>query len=57
MVSGWLDDRVPDCLWTGPGDLGTPIRLKKWAFGPLRALTGGRAGIVMQVRLLDDTLG
>jgi CRISPR-associated endoribonuclease Cas6 len=55
VVSGWLDDR------RGPGNAragqsGHSDQAKKWASGPLRALAGGQAGIVMQVRLLDDTL-
>lgn len=54
VVSGWLDDRG-----TGPRDgqagSGHGDQVKKWAFGPLRALPGGE-GIVMQVRLLDDAL-
>ena len=56
VVSGWLDDH-------GPGLHGAPARrsghadhAKKWAFGPLRAVTGDCAGIVMQIRLLDDAL-
>ncbi len=57
VVSGWLDDR-------GPGLDGPPAarsahtdQAKKWAFGPLRAAAGSCAGIVMQIRLLDDALG
>jgi len=57
VVSGWLDDR-------GPGPHGAQAarsehtgQARKWAFGPLRAVAGDRAAIVMQVRLLDDALG
>lgn len=56
VVSGWLDDRG-----TGPGEAregrsGHGDQVKRWAFGPLRALPGDRPGIALQVRLLDDSL-
>jgi CRISPR-associated endoribonuclease Cas6 len=53
VVSGWLDDRG-----AGPGGPRSAHtdQAKKWAFGPLRAADGNCAGIVMQIRLLDDAL-
>ena len=57
VVSRWLDDHGPGLRDPEAGRSGHADQAKKWAFGPLRALTGGRAGIVMQIRLLDDTLG
>jgi len=56
VVSGWLDDRPPCPREGQAGRSGHGDQVKKWAFGPLRALPGGREGIVMQVRLLDDAL-
>jgi hypothetical protein len=55
VVSGWLDDRGPDLRGARAGQSGHGDRVKKWAFGPLRAL-GEQPGFVMQIRLLDDTL-
>jgi hypothetical protein len=54
VVSGWLDDRGPGR--DGPRSAHTD-QARKWAFGPLRAVNGDLAGIVLQVRLLDDALG
>ena len=56
VVSGWLDDRAARPGGAGTGQSGHGDQVKKWAFGPLRAATGGPAGIVLQVRLLDDAL-
>lgn len=56
VISGWLDDRAT-ALEEAPGSRsGHGDQVKKWAFGPLHALADGRAGIVLQVRLLDDAL-
>ena len=54
VVSGWLDDRGPSPRDLQAGRSGHADQAKKWAFGPL---TGGRDGIVMRIRLLDDALG
>jgi hypothetical protein len=52
VVSGWLDDRPgTHGRQSGHGD-----QVKKWAFGPLAARPGPEAGIILQVRLLDDAL-
>jgi hypothetical protein len=57
VVSGWLDDRRPDLQARAAMRSGHTDQAKKWAFGPLRTITGGCAGILMQIRLLDDALG
>jgi hypothetical protein len=55
VVSGWLDER-PGPRDARAGRSGHGDQAKMWASGPLRALAGGHAGIVIQVRLLDDAL-
>ena len=55
VISRWLDDPARDDA--GPGDAPQSEhggRVKKWACGPPRAISG--AGIAMQIRLLDDSL-
>jgi CRISPR-associated endoribonuclease Cas6 len=56
VVSGWLDDRSTGPRESRAGRSEHGDQVKKWAFGPLRAFSGGGEGIVMQVRLLDDAL-
>jgi hypothetical protein len=57
VVSGWLDDPGPSRPGARARQSGHADQAKKWAFGPLRTATAHHAGIVMQIRLLDDTLG
>lgn len=59
VVSGWLDDRSPRGTPGGgarPGRSGHGDQARKWACGPLQSDAGAGAGIVLQVRLLDDGL-
>lgn len=55
VASGWLDDRSSGPVAAQGIRSGHADQVKKWAFGPLRAPASGD-GIVLQVRLLDDTL-
>jgi CRISPR-associated endoribonuclease Cas6 len=57
VISGWLDDRGIGRDGPSAPRFAHAGQARKWAFGPLRAMNGDRAGIVMQVRLLDDALG
>jgi CRISPR/Cas system endoribonuclease Cas6 (RAMP superfamily) len=57
VVSGWLDDRGTGLYGPQAARSVHTDQAKKWAFGPLRAAAGSCAGIVMQIRLLDDALG
>ena len=57
VVSGWLDDRGPGPHSAQAARSEHTGQARKWAFGPLRAVTGDRAAIAMQIRLLDDALG
>lgn len=55
VVSGWLDDRADRPAGGQSLQSGHADQVKKWAFGPLHVVDGWE-GVVLQVRVLDDTL-
>ncbi len=57
VVSGWLDDSGAAAPGAPSARSAHTDQARKWAFGPLRMATGSCTGVVMQIRLLDDTLG
>jgi CRISPR-associated endoribonuclease Cas6 len=56
VVSGWLDDPAPNLPDMQAKRSSHTDQSKKWAFGPLLGVAGDGTGLVMHIRLLDDTL-